>query len=27
LLQQHNLATDGTTVVAGEYLDLQARVA
>ncbi len=27
LFQQHNLATDGTTVVAGEYLDVQARVA
>jgi ubiquinone/menaquinone biosynthesis C-methylase UbiE len=27
LFQQHNLATDGTTTVAGEYLDVQARVA
>jgi ubiquinone/menaquinone biosynthesis C-methylase UbiE len=27
LFQQHNLATDGTTVVEGEYLDVQARVA
>jgi SAM-dependent methyltransferase len=27
LFQQHNLATDGTTVVAGEYLDVQARIA
>jgi SAM-dependent methyltransferase len=27
LFRQHNLATDGTTVVAGEYLDVQARVA
>lgn len=27
LFQQHNLATDGTTVVAGEYLDVQAQVA
>ena len=27
LFQQHNIATDGTTVVAGEYLDVQARVA
>ena len=27
LFQQHNLATDGTTAVAGEYLDVQARVA
>lgn len=27
LFQEHNLATDGTTVVAGEYLDIQARVA
>jgi ubiquinone/menaquinone biosynthesis C-methylase UbiE len=26
LFQQHNLATDGTTAVAGEYLDVQARV-
>ena len=25
--EQHNLATDGTTAVAGEYLDVQARVA
>jgi len=27
LFQQHNLASDGTTAVAGEYLDVQARVA
>ena len=27
LFQEHNLATDGTTVVVGEYLDVQARVA
>jgi SAM-dependent methyltransferase len=27
LLEQHNRATDGTTVVAGEYLDVQALVA
>ncbi len=27
LFQQHNLATDGTTTVAGEYLDVQIRVA
>ncbi len=27
LFQQHNLATDGTTAVASEYLDVQARVA
>jgi SAM-dependent methyltransferase len=27
LFQQHNRATDGTTVVEGEYLDVQARVA
>ena len=27
LFVQHNLATDGTTAVAGEYLDVQARVA
>jgi SAM-dependent methyltransferase len=27
LFQEHNLATDGTTVVAAEYLDVQARVA
>ena len=27
LFQQHNRATDGTTRVAGEYLDVQARVA
>ena len=27
LFQQHNLATDGTTVVAGEYLDVEARIA
>jgi SAM-dependent methyltransferase len=27
LFQQHNRATDGTTAVAGEYLDVQARVA
>ena len=27
LFQEHNLANDGTTVVAGEYLDVQARVA
>jgi SAM-dependent methyltransferase len=27
LFHQHNLATDGTTVVAGEYLDVQAQVA
>jgi len=27
LFQQHNLATDGTTAVAGEYLDVQAQVA
>jgi SAM-dependent methyltransferase len=27
LFEQHNLATDGTTAVAGEYLDVQARVA
>ncbi len=27
LFQQHNLATDGTTAVRGEYLDVQARVA
>lgn len=27
LFQQHNLATDGTTAVVGEYLDVQARVA
>jgi ubiquinone/menaquinone biosynthesis C-methylase UbiE len=27
LFQQHNLATDGTTAVAGEYLDVHARVA
>lgn len=27
LFQQHNLATDGTTVVESEYLDVQARVA
>ena len=27
LFQQHNLATDGTTVVVGEYLDVQARIA
>jgi SAM-dependent methyltransferase len=26
LFQEHNLATDGTTAVAGEYLDVQARV-
>jgi ubiquinone/menaquinone biosynthesis C-methylase UbiE len=26
LFQQHNLATDGTTAVAGEYLDVQAQV-
>jgi SAM-dependent methyltransferase len=27
LFQEHNLATDGTTAVASEYLDVQARVA
>jgi ubiquinone/menaquinone biosynthesis C-methylase UbiE len=27
LFREYNLATDGTTVVAGEYLDVQARVA
>ena len=27
LFQEHNLATDGTTTVVGEYLDVQARVA
>ena len=27
LFEQHNLVTDGTTAVAGEYLDVQARVA
>jgi hypothetical protein len=27
LFQQHNLAADGTTAVAGEYLDVHARVA
>jgi len=27
LFQQYNLATDGTTSVVGEYLDVQARVA
>jgi len=27
LFQQHNLATDGTTAVTGEYLEVQARVA
>jgi SAM-dependent methyltransferase len=27
LFQQYNLATDGTTAVSGEYLDVQARVA
>ena len=27
LFQQHNVATDGTTTVVGEYLDVQARVA
>lgn len=27
LFQQHNAATDGTTTVVGEYLDVQARVA
>jgi SAM-dependent methyltransferase len=27
LYEQHNLATDGTTTVVGEYLDVQARVA
>ena len=27
LFQEYNLATDGTTAVAGEYLDVQARVA
>jgi SAM-dependent methyltransferase len=27
LFQEHNLATDGTTVVASEYLDVQARTA
>lgn len=27
LFQQHNMATDGTTAVASEYLDVQARVA
>jgi SAM-dependent methyltransferase len=27
LFEQHNLATDGTTVVSGEYLEVQARVA
>jgi len=27
LFQRHNIATNGTTVVAGEYLDVQARVA
>ena len=27
LFQQHNLATDGSTAVASEYLDVQARVA
>jgi SAM-dependent methyltransferase len=27
LFQEHNLAIDGTTTVAGEYLDVQARVA
>ena len=27
LFQQHNVATDGTTAVVGEYLDVQARVA
>ncbi len=27
LFQQHNRATDGTTAVVGEYLDVQARVA
>ena len=26
LFQEHNLVTDGTTVVAGEYLDVQVRV-
>ncbi|MEO8078088.1 MAG: hypothetical protein ABI818_17300 [Acidobacteriota bacterium] len=27
LFQENNLATDGGTMVAGEYLDVQARVA
>jgi SAM-dependent methyltransferase len=27
LFQQHNVATDGTTAVVGEYLDVQARIA
>ncbi len=27
LFQEHNIATDGTTTVVGEYLDVQARVA
>ena len=27
LFQEHNVATDGTTAVAAEYLDVQARVA
>jgi ubiquinone/menaquinone biosynthesis C-methylase UbiE len=27
LFQQHNLASDGTTVLAGEYLDVRARIA
>ena len=27
LFQEHNLASDGTTVIAGDYLDVQARVA
>jgi hypothetical protein len=27
LFQEHNLATDGATALAGEYLDVQARVA
>jgi hypothetical protein len=27
LFQRHNLATDGTTIVPGEYLDVQALVA
>jgi SAM-dependent methyltransferase len=27
LFHEHNLATDGTTAVAGEYLDVQARIA
>jgi hypothetical protein len=27
LFQEHNVATDGTTTVVGDYLDVQARVA